>query len=214
MQENFPKEKYYENVANIIIKNLNKRQMEGYYCPDKVSALQKALELIPKGASIGWGGSMTLVETGLMDAIQNGDYKIINREIAENLEEQRKIYGKICCSDFFLMGTNAITLDGELINIDGRGNRVAFLCYGPENVLILAGINKIVTDIETGIKRARDIAAPPNAIRLNKKTPCAVTGKCENCYSTDCMCGQLVITRRSGISKRIKVILIGEELGY
>ena len=214
MEKLLPKERYYENVANTIIKNMEKRQIEGYYCPDKKSALKKALELIPKGSSIGWGGSVTLSETGLMDAIQNGDYKIIDRDTAKNLEEQRKIYGEICCSDFFLMGTNAITLDGELINIDGRGNRVAFLCYGPQNVLILAGMNKVVTDIDSGFKRVRNIASPPNTVRLNKKTPCAITGKCEDCYSPDCICGQFVITRRSGVPNRIKVILIGEELGY
>ncbi len=214
MENLLPKQKNYENVANTIIKNLSKRQMEGYYCQDKKAAIQKVLELIPKGASIGWGGSMTLIETGLMDAIKIGDYKIIDRDMAKNLEEQRKVYGKICCSDFFMMSTNAITLEGELINIDGRGNRVAFLCFGPQNVLILAGMNKVVTDVESGIKRARDISAPPNAIRLNKKTPCGITGKCEDCYSSDCMCGQFVVTRRSGIPNRIKVILIGEELGY
>lgn len=211
-----PKQQYYENVANTIIKNLNKRQIEGYYCKDKNSALQKALELIPKGASIGYGGSITIEEVGLMEAIRSGEYRVINRENTNliSVEEQRKMYSEICCSDFFLMSTNAITLDGELINIDGRGNRIAFLCYGPQNVLILTGMNKVVTDIEEGIKRARNIAAPPNAIRLNRKTPCAITGKCEDCYSPDCMCGQLVITRRSGIPNRIKVILIGEELGY
>lgn len=214
MEKSLPKKKYYENVANTIIKNMEKRQIEGYYCPDSASALKKALELIPKGSSIGWGGSITLTETGLMDAIQNGDYKIINRELAKTPEEQKKVYGEICCADYFLMSTNAITLDGELVNIDGRGNRVSFLCYGPQNVLILTGINKIVTDIDAGLKRARDIAAPPNTVRLNKKTPCAITGKCENCYSPDCICGQFVVTRRSGVPSRIKVILIGEELGY
>lgn len=112
------------------------------------------------------------------------------------------------------MSTNVITLDGELINIDGRGNRVAFLCYGPQNVLILAGMNKVVTDIESGFKRIRDIASPQNAIRLNRNTPCKLLGRCKDCYSPDCMCGQLVITRRSIIPNRIKVILIGEELGY
>ena len=93
-------------------------------------------------------------------------------------------------------------------------NCVEFLCYGPQNVLILAGMNKIVTDIESGFKRVRNIASPPNAIRLNRKTPCAITGRCGDCYSPDCMCGQFVITRYSLIPKRIKVILIGEELGY
>ena len=112
------------------------------------------------------------------------------------------------------MSTNAITLEGELINIDGRGNRLAFLCFGPQNVLILAGMNKVVTDIDSGFKRVRNIASPPNTVRLNKKTPCAITGKCENCYSPDCICSQFVVTRRSSTPNRIKVILIGEELGY
>ena len=214
MEKTLSKQKYYQNVANTIIQNLSKRQMEGYYCSDRICALQKALELIPKGASISWGGSVTLIETGLIDSIQNGDYRIINRDKVTDLTEQRKMYGEICCSDFFLMSTNAITLDGELINIDGRGNRLAFLCFGPQNVLILAGMNKVVSDIESGFKRVRDIASSPNAIRLNRKTPCAITGKCGDCYSPDCMCGQFVITRRSGIPNRIKVILIGEELGY
>ena len=214
MENILPKQKYYENVANTIIKNLNKRQIEGYYCKDSKTAVEKALELMTKGSSISWGGSMTLLETGLMDAIQNGNYKIINRDTAKTPEDQRKIYGDICCSDFFLMSTNAITLDGELINIDGRGNRVAFLCYGPQNVIILAGMNKVVSDVESGFKRVRDIASPPNTIRLNKKTPCTISGKCEDCYSPDCICGQFVVTRRSGVPNRIKVILIGEELGY
>ena len=214
MEKLLPKQKYYENVANTIIKNLSKRQIEGYYCKDKESAVKKALELIPKEASVSWGGSMTLTETGLMDAIKNGEYKLIDRDAATNLEEQRKVYGEICMSDVFLMSTNAITLDGELINIDGRGNRVAFLCYGPQNVVILTGMNKVVTDVESGLKRVRDKASPPNTVRLNKKTPCAITGKCEDCYSPDCICGQIVVTRRSGVPNRIKIILIGEELGY
>lgn len=214
MEKVLPKQKYYENVANTIIKNFKKRQIEGYYCPDKISALQKALELIPKGSSIGWGGSMTLIETGLISTLQNRNYKILDRDIASSLEEEREIYSNICSSDYFLMSTNAITLDGELINIDGKGNRVAFLCFGPQNVLLLAGLNKVVSDIESGFKRIQNVASSPNAIRLNRNTPCAITGKCENCYSPDCMCGQFVITRRSGIPNRIKVILIGEEFGY
>ncbi len=209
-----PKQKYYENAAATIIKNLEKRQMEGYYCATSKEAVEKALELMPEGASIAWGGSMTLSETGLMDAIRGGNYEIIDRESAKSPEEQRKLYGKICCSDYFLMSTNAITLDGELVNIDGRGNRVAFLCFGPQNVVILAGMNKVVSDVQSGMQRVRDVASPPNTVRLNKNTPCATTGRCGNCLSPDCICSQIVITRRSGIPGRIKVILVGEELGY
>jgi len=214
MEKNLPKKENYKNLANTIIKNLEKRQIEAYYCKDKASALEKALKLIPKGSTIGWGGSVTLNEIGLIDAVKNGDYIIIDRDKAANLEEQKKVYSQICSSDFFLMSTNAITINGELINIDGRGNRVAFLCYGPENVLIVAGMNKVVSSIESGFERASNISAPPNAIRLNRKTPCAITGKCEDCYSPDCICSQFVVTRRSGIPNRIKIILVGEELGY
>jgi len=214
MEEKISKQENYKNLANTIIKNLEKRQIEAYYCEDKACALEKALELIPRGSTIGWGGSVTLTEIGLIDAVKNGDYTIIDRDKATNLEEQKAVYSKICSSDFFLMSTNAITLNGELINIDGRGNRVAFLCYGPQNVLIVAGMNKVVSSIESGFERASNISAPPNAIRLNRKTPCAITGKCENCYSPDCMCSQFVVTRRSGIPNRIKIILVGEELGY
>lgn len=214
MEKKLPKQENYKNLANTIIKNLGKRQIEAYYCEDKVSALEKALKLIPKGSTIGWGGSVTISQIGLIDAVKNGDYTIIDRDKAINLEEQKEVYSQICSSDFFLMSTNAITLNGELINIDGRGNRVAFLCYGPENVLIVAGMNKVVSSIESGFERVSNVAAPPNAIRLNRKTPCAITGKCEDCYSPDCMCSQFVITRRSGIPNRIKIILVGEELGY
>lgn len=209
-----PKQKYYENVAATIIQNLEKRQMEGYYCQTAADAVQKALELMPEGSSVSWGGSRTLDEIGMRDALRLGNYQVINRESARGSEEERKMYGEICCSDFFLMSTNAITLDGELVNIDGRANRVAFLCFGPENVVILAGMNKIVSDVESGLKRVRNIAAPPNTVRLNKNTPCAVTGKCGDCLSPDCICSQIVITRRSGTPGRIKVILIGEELGF
>lgn len=209
-----PKKQFYENVANTIIKNLEKRQMEGFYCPDCESAVKKALELMPEGASIGWGGSMTLNEMGLMDAIRNANYNIIDRDKVTDPEAKRKLYGEICCSDFFLTSTNAITTDGQLVNIDGIGSRVSFLCFGPQNVLVFAGMNKVVPDVESGVKRARELAAPPNAVRLNRKTPCATTGVCGDCYSPDCICSQFVITRRSTIPNRIKVILIGEELGY
>ena len=209
-----PKQKYYENAANTIIKNLEKRRMEGYYCATKEEAVKKAIELMPAGSSIGWGGSMTLSETGLMDALKEKDYRLIDRMAGKTPEETKKLYSEICMADCYLMSTNAITLDGELVNIDGRGNRVAFLCFGPDRVIILAGMNKVVPDVKAGIDRVRNMAAPPNTVRLNRNTPCSVTGKCADCLSPDCICGQTVITRLSMVPGRIKIILIGEELGY
>ena len=211
-----PKQIAHENLANTIIKNMEKRRMEGYYCPDKEAAVKKLLELIPEGSSIGWGGSETLTESGVMAALnENQDkYRLIDRMSGKTPEETKKLYADIFCSDYFLMSTNAITLDGELVNIDGRANRVSFLCYGPENVIIIVGMNKVVPDVEAGVARVRNIAAPPNTVRLNKNTPCSKTGRCGDCFSPDCICGQLVITRLSMVPGRIKVILVGEELGY
>ena len=206
--------KAYENQANTIIKNLAKRNMEGYFCATKEDALAKALELMPAGSSVGWGGSMSINEIGLMDAVKGGDFDVIDRESAKSDDEYKAVYARMINADYFLMSTNAITMDGELVNIDVRGNRVSFLIFGPSNVIIIAGMNKVVSDVEAGYKRVKDIATPPNTVRLNRNTPCAATGRCGDCYSPDCICNQTVITRRSGAPGRIKVILVGEELGY
>lgn len=209
-----PKQKTYELTARTIIRNLEKRQIEGHYCPDRFSALEKVLSLMPQGSSIGWGGSMTLGEIGLIDAVKNGPYDVIDRAAAKTKEETKAIYSRIVGADFFLMSTNAITLDGQLVNIDGHGSRVAFLCYGPDNVIVVAGMNKVVRDVEAGIQRVKTTAAPPNAVRLERPTPCTSTGTCSDCQAAGCICCQTVVTRRSAVPQRIKVILVGEELGY
>ena len=209
-----PKETANQNLANTIIKNMAKKNLEGYYCATSAEAVEKALSLMPEGSSVTWGGSMTLTECGLMDALKTANYEIIDRDTAKTPEEARAMYGKQVMADYFLMSTNAITMDGELVNIDGRSNRVSCLCWGPQIVIIIAGMNKVALDVESALKRVRNFAAPPNAVRLNKNTPCAQTGKCADCYSPDCICSQIVITRRSSTPNRIKVILVGEELGY
>jgi len=209
-----PKKQYYENVANTIIANLEKRQMKGYYCEDSKAAVQKVLDLVPAGASVSWGGTMTLTESGVMDALRAGDFSLIDRDLAKTPQEKKEVFAKAVCADYFFMSTNAITMNGELVNVDGNGNRVACLCCGPENIIILAGMNKVVTSVEEGHNRARNTAAPMNTLRLHKNTPCSTKGKCFDCQSPDCICSQIVVTRRSHIPGRIKVILIGEELGY
>lgn len=209
-----PKKQYYEKTANTIIANLENRQMKGWYCEDSAAAVKKVLELVPEHASVTWGGTMTLEECGLMDALKKESYTLIDRLSAKTPEEKKTLYAKAVCADYFFMSANAITLDGELVNIDGAGNRVACLCSGPDNVIVLAGMNKVVASVEEGHDRVRNVAAPINALRLNKKTPCAATGKCSKCQSPDCICSQIVVTRRSHIPGRIQVILIGEELGY
>ena len=209
-----PKQRYYENVAKTIIEHLENRQMKGFDCRDSIDAIDKVRSLIPEGSSVSWGGSVTLQETGIMDTLIDGEYEVLDRDMAVTREQQKEIYGRISVCDWFLTSSNAITLDGELVNVDNRGNRVSYLCFGPDNVIVVVGINKIVANVDEGISRARNIAAPPNVLRLGRNTPCAVTGKCENCLSPDCICAQTVITRRSTYPGRINVIIVGEELGY
>lgn len=209
-----PKEIANQNLANTMIKNMAKKNLEGYYCATSAEAVEKALSLMPEGSSVTWGGSMTLTECGLMDALRTANYEIIDRDTAKTPEEARVMYSKQVMADYFLMSTNAITIDGELVNIDGRSNRVSCLCWGPQNVIIIAGMNKVAPDVESAIKRVRNMAAPANCVRLNKNTPCAQTGKCGDCYSQESICSQVLITRRSSAPNRIKVILVGEELGY
>ena len=208
------KEQNYERLAENIISKFNSRGIEGYYCADREEANAKAKRFLTPGCSISWGGSETIKEIGLLDDLRESDYTIFDRSTAVTPEEKKEMFAKAVTSDFYFMSSNAITLDGELINIDGSGNRVACLCYGPEQVIIIAGMNKIVTDVESGIARVRNFAAPPNAIRLNLSTPCGEYGRCANCLQPDCICAHTVVTRYSRVPGRLKVILVGEELGY
>lgn len=210
-----PKIQHYKNLSDTIIAALRKRQMDGYYCSTAAEAVALANSFLTKGASVGYGGSMTLAETGMMESLQsNRDITLYGRGQAKDPSELREMYIKSLNTDLYFMSTNAITRDGQLINIDGVGNRVAALAYGPDIVIILAGMNKVTDNVETAIARVHNEAAPPNCLRLGRSTPCAVTGVCADCLSPDCICTHTVITRRSNTPGRIKVILIGESYGY
>ncbi len=208
------KQAAFQAAAETIIKNLSQRGMEGYFFEDSASCTDAILASIPEGSSVSWGGSESIKESGLMEGIRNGNYQIIDRMSASSPEESRSLYAQAVLSDYYLMSSNAVTLQGELVNIDGTGNRVACLIHGPKNVILVVGMNKIVTDIAAGLERVRNFAAPPNAKRLNRQTPCNFAGHCNDCLSPDCMCSQIVITRRSGIKGRIKLYFVAEELGY
>lgn len=209
-----PKQTFYENQAKSIIHKLEARKMEGYYCPDKEAAKAKVLELIGQDKKVvTYGGSMSLDEIGVKEAIEEAGHDLLRREKYVTPEEKRECFAKQTLADVFMMSTNAITLDGELVNIDGSGNRVACLAFGPKEVIVVAGMNKVVTDVEDGIARSRNFAAPPNTVRLGCDTPCAKIGQCGNCL-TNTICCQIVVTRASSIPGRIKVILVGDELGY
>lgn len=210
-----PKQQAYKTLANTMIQNFKKRNMEAFYCEDRASAVALAMELMKDGGTVGMGGTATVREIGLIDAIQNTpSLHFIDRDTAKTPEEKRAIFLETMSADYFLMSSNAVTVDGELVNIDGNGNRVACLIQGPEHVIVLAGMNKVVDDVDSGIARVGTHAAPPNAARLGTRTPCAALGHCTDCHSEDCMCCQIVVTRHSRHKGRIKVILIGEELGF
>ena len=209
-----PKKKFYEAAAQTLIKNLDKRGMEGYYVDNGEDALKMALRFVTPGASVSWGGSVTINEIGLIPALKASDCMVLDRTVPKTAEEKREFYSKVAGCDYYFMSTNALTMDGELVNIDGIGNRTASLIFGPANVIIIAGMNKVANSIESAVERARNTAAPMNTARLDKNTPCTQIGRCCNCMHADCICNQFVVTRRSVPAGRIKIILVGEELGY
>lgn len=201
-------------LSEQIIKGLKSRNMEGYYAETKEEALNKALELLPKGCTVAWGGSMSIQEIGLKDAVCQGDYVEYNREAAKTAEEKRAAALAAYDCDYFLTSTNAITEDGVMVNVDGVANRVSAIAFGPKNVLMIVGMNKVVKKVEDAVSRSRNEAAPINAQRFGLDTPCTKTGACFDCKSPDTICCQILITRFSKIAGRIKVILVGEELGF
>lgn len=215
MSMNTPKNIYYKTLAETVIKNLEKRQMEGFYCPTAQEAKAKIFSYLADGCSVSFGGSMTLEEMGVLaDLRSNPKIRLLDRASLHSPEEIKQMYHDALSADVYLMSSNAITSDGELVNIDGTGNRVAALIYGPETVIVAVGMNKVTASVGEALSRVHNTATPMNCLRLHRNTPCAATGVCSDCLSPDCICNQVVITRRSGIPGRIKVILIGESLGY
>lgn len=203
-----------EVLANRVVKNLESRNMEAYFVKTKEEALKKALELIPEGSSISWGGTASAKEIGLLDAVDEGNYEVYDREEAQTPELKNEIAHKALDCDFFIGSTNALAENGVMVNIDGNANRVAAFAFGPKNVLLIVGMNKVVKSEEDAMSRARNEAAPINAQRFGLDTPCSKNGMCYDCKSPDCICCQILITRYSRVAKRIKVILVDENLGF
>ena len=194
-------------LAEKVIKGLESRNMTGYYAETREEAKQIALKLIPEGSSIAMGGAMSANEIGLVDALKTGNYNFIDRTAPG---------AKLAAydADFFLSSANAMTDDGVLVNIDGNANRVSCIANGPKHVLFIVGMNKITNDIDSAMKRARNVAAPINAQRFGLNTPCSKTGACMNCKSPDTICCQFLITRYSRHADRIHVILVNDSLGF
>ncbi len=206
---------YKEKLIDRTIKNLNKRNMRGFFVKNKSELIKLLEEFIDKKSIVGVGDSMTLFETGVIDILRKGDYVFLDK-YREGItsEEKKEIYLQNFSADTFMCSTNALTEDGELYNIDGNGSRVAPMIYGPKQVIIVAGINKIVKNIEEAERRVRNYAAPIDAKRLKKDTPCTTLGYCVDCKSPNRICNDFTIIRGQFIKNRIKIIIVGEQLGY
>ena len=198
-------------LAQKVIKGLQSRNMTGYYAQDRAEALRLALQLIPEGSAVTMGGAMSAHEIGLVDALKAGNYNFIDRD---EMPDKRAAMLAAYDADVFLSSANAITEDGILVNIDGNSNRVSAIAQGPRKVIFIVGMNKVCSDPDAAMKRARNVAAPINAQRFGLNTPCAKTGACMDCKSPDTICCQFLITRFSRHKDRIHVILVNGNLGF
>lgn len=197
------------------IESLNNNNMNGYLVNSKEELYSKIEQLVPEGSVVSCGGSMSLFEYGVIDHLRSGRYKFLDR-YKEGLtpEQVTKIFKESFLADAYFVSSNAVTEDGKLYNVDGNGNRVAAMLYGPDKVILLVGVNKIVKDIDEAIKRNREISAPANAKRLNKKTPCAKVGYCMDCKSNEKVCREFTIIASQIRKDRIHVIFMNENIGY
>jgi len=204
-----------EKLGLTVVSALTRRGFEACYCEKREAAVEKVMELVPKGVSVSWGGSATVQELKLPDKFHSGDYTVLDRDRTSSPEERTAVMRKALTCDTFITGVNAISEDGQLVSIDALGNRVAAMAFGPRSVVVIVGVNKITKTLEDAVKRARTVAAPTNLQRFPQAgVPCLKTGACENCSSSESFCSQILITRNCRPLGRIKVVLTGEILGY
>ena len=204
--------KYYDKRGLVLAKNLQARHFEAYYCSTKEEALEKALSLIPADATVGWGGTVTCQQIGLLDAVRAGEYRPVDRDAAKTPQEREEALRQCLLVDTFLTSANALSMDGQMVNIDGTGNRLAAICFGPRQVIVIAGMNKVEDTLDAAVQRARTVAAPMNQQRFGFPNPCGATGSCADCKSETCICNHILITRHCR-GNRIKFVLVGEDLG-
>ena len=209
-----PQETRDEKLAQRMIKNLEQRHYDAYFCKTAEDIRNQVKELIPEGSTISWGGSMTIRDSGVTKMLKAGNYEVFDRDDVTTQEDKLRIYRKAFECDYYLASVNAISEDGVIINIDGNGNRVAAITWGPEHVILIVSLNKVCQDVDAAIKRARSTAAPTNMARFDFKTPCQIDGSCHDCKSKDSICNYISIQRMSHPAKRHIVILTSEDLGY
>lgn len=214
-QERTPIQTRYDKLGPKVAEALQRRHFDAYYFQTAEEAVEHFFTLIPKEHVVSWGGSETVQGLGLTGKLRERGYQVIDRDEAKDMEERFDIMRKALLCDTFLMSSNAITEDGQLFNIDGNGNRVAAMAFGPKSVIVIAGMNKVVKTHADAVARVRNFAAPTRVQCFpDYKTPCMVDGACADCISPDCACAYLVTTRVSRPAHKIKVILVGEDLGF
>lgn len=202
-----------DNIS-LLISNLMMRNIEGYYFTNKQQAIDKVLELIPEDCSVGVGNSQTLIHMNLSSLLSGRGNVVYDKNQGETKEAVTALKKKALLADWYITGTNAISLEGHIVNIDHSGNRVAAMLYGPEHVIVVIGTNKLEDSLEDAIKRARNIAAPANARRAGLNPPCTTVGQCLDCRSAERACNNLVVIEGQAVKGRMKVLIVEESLGY
>ncbi len=205
---------YFEKQALRTVDALIANGMKAIYTDTAEQAKRIALDMVPEGASVGFGGSLTLSEIGLVDELKKMNYQLINPTGDIPIDEKTRLRREAITADYYFTGTNAVTEDGKLVNIDGTGNRVASMIFGPKHVIVVTGVNKISRTLEDAFNRAKEEAAVMNARKLKRKTPCVLTGKCSDCHSEERICNITTIIEKKPRETDVTVIIIGEELGF
>jgi hypothetical protein len=204
-----------------LIKKLGENNISAFYVRDSREAFEKVMSMIPDGSVIGFGDSLTLRQIGVLEALEKGKYTLLNPwKPGITVEENIKLKKRALTADVFLTGTNALTADGKIVNVDGHGNRVAAMLFGPDRVIIVAGVNKIVANLQEALKRIREKTAPLNVKRhpeFDPMPPCGITGVCTDCSSPWRICNKTVIIEREYDNDKYKpiitVIIVGQDLG-
>ena len=203
-----------EKIVEKLKKNFERRNIEMFYLEKKEELLELINSFVNENDTVSYGGSVTLKETGVLDFFRNGNYNFLDREAYETREEKDEIYKKSFYADHYFLSASAVTMDGEILNVDGNGNRIAAMIFGPKKVFVIIGINKLTADLKEAEERIKLYSGPMDAKILSKKTPCTITGECSDCTSPDRICNKYLVYRREMNPDRMKVILINEALGY
>lgn len=211
-----PKETRNALLAERLVKNLGQRHYNAVYCATAKEAVERISQMIPDGSTVTWGGSMTIRDMGLTAALhKRPSLNILDRDLAPDRAAAQQIYREAFSADYYLSSVNAISEDGVIVNVDGNGNRVAAITFGPKNVILVVSLNKVAHTFEAAVARARGEASPINAQRFDAlQTPCRKDGVCHDCKSADSLCNYIQIMRNSHPAGRHTVVLVGEPFGY